>query len=155
VAKGPGAANHGSHINHSACPTAPLHRYLLPPAACCPPLDRPWRPSFYAAWFPLLTPATPLPSPPTSAPRPRPRRRFLLEWLSFTHRYIPVGLLEVLPQAMHWRPPAFVGRSDLETLLGSDNAADWVALSEMLLGPAPPVSPGIRSIVASGSLVVA
>ncbi|EFN53612.1 hypothetical protein CHLNCDRAFT_25754 [Chlorella variabilis] len=65
-------------------------------------------------------------------------RRFLLEWLSFTHRYIPVGLLEVVPQRMHWRPPAFVGRSDLETLLASDNAADWVAVSEMLLGPAPP-----------------
>jgi hypothetical protein len=81
---------------------------------------------------------------PLLTPRPRSLptcRRFLLEWLSFTHRYIPVGLLEVLPQAMHWRPPAFVGRSDLETLLGSDNAADWVALSEMLLGPAPPVSP--------------
>lgn len=40
---------------------------------------------------------------------------------------------------MHWRPPAFVGRSDLETLLASDNAADWMAISEMLLGPAPPV----------------
>lgn len=79
-------------------------------------------------------------------------------------------------QRMHHRPPAFVGRSDLETLLASDNAADWcvgwrgwrvvgqfgrgrvcgkrglmawhgmtpnllsacrVAISEMLLGPAP------------------
>ena len=38
---------------------------------------------------------------------------------------------------MHWRPPAFVGRSDLETLLGSESAADWVRISEMLLGPAP------------------
>eukprot|EP00887_Chlorella_sp_A99_P006956 scaffold2.g6956.t1 len=64
--------------------------------------------------------------------------RFLLEWLSFTHRYIPVGLLEVLPQRLHWRPPAFVGRSDLETLLASDNPGDWVRISEMLLGPAAP-----------------
>jgi tRNA-dihydrouridine synthase 3 len=64
-------------------------------------------------------------------------RRFLLEWLSFLHRYIPVGLLEVRPQKMSWRPPPFTGRSDLETLLGSGNAADWVRISEMLLGPAP------------------
>eukprot|EP00884_Botryococcus_braunii_P009247 jgi/Botrbrau1/18323/Bobra.0179s0051.1 len=64
-------------------------------------------------------------------------RRFLLEWLSFLHRYVPVGLLEIVPQKMNWRPPPFVGRSDLETLLGSDNAADWVRISEMLLGPAP------------------
>jgi hypothetical protein len=50
---------------------------------------------------------------------------------------VPVGLLEVVPQQMHWRPPSFVGRSDLETLLGSEAAGDWVRVSEMLLGPAP------------------
>ncbi len=49
-------------------------------------------------------------------------RRFLLEWLSFTHRYVPSGLLEVLPQKSNWRPASFVGRSDLETLLGSRGA---------------------------------
>lgn len=38
---------------------------------------------------------------------------------------------------MNWRPPAFAGRSELETLLGSESAADWVRISEMLLGPAP------------------
>ena len=37
-------------------------------------------------------------------------RRFLLEWMSFTHRYIPVALLEVVPQQMAWRAPAYVGR---------------------------------------------
>ena len=41
-------------------------------------------------------------------------------------RYIPVGLLEVIPQHMQHRPPAFFGRSDLETLLASDQAQDWV-----------------------------
>ncbi len=35
-------------------------------------------------------------------------RRFLLEWLSFLYRYIPVGMLEVLPQSMNQRPPAFM-----------------------------------------------
>lgn len=35
-------------------------------------------------------------------------RRFLLEWLSFTHRYIPVGLLEVLPQRINERPLPYV-----------------------------------------------
>ena len=38
---------------------------------------------------------------------------------------------------MHWRPPSFVGRSDLETLLASESASDWVRISEMMLGPAP------------------
>lgn len=63
--------------------------------------------------------------------------RFLLEWLSFLCRYVPVGLLEVVPQNMTLRPPAFKGRTDLETLLSSNSAQDWVRITEMLLGPAP------------------
>ncbi|CAN0381474.1 unnamed protein product, partial [Ectocarpus sp. 13 AM-2016] len=35
-------------------------------------------------------------------------RRFLLEWLSFTCRYIPAGVLEVLPQRINEKPPPFV-----------------------------------------------
>jgi tRNA-dihydrouridine synthase 3 len=62
-------------------------------------------------------------------------RRFLLEWLSFLHRYIPVGLLEVLPQQLNQRPPVHMcGRSDLETLFLSNHCADWIKISEMLLG---------------------
>lgn len=62
-------------------------------------------------------------------------RRFLLEWLSFLYRYVPVGLLEVLPQQMNMRPPTnMCGRSDLETLMFSPLATDWVKLSELLLG---------------------
>lgn len=44
-------------------------------------------------------------------------RRFLLEWLSFLHRYVPVGLLEAqsIPQKINLRPPQnLCGRSDLE-----------------------------------------
>ena len=64
-------------------------------------------------------------------------RKFLLEWLSFLHRYVPVGLLERLPGRLQDRPPAFVGRDDLETLMASPSAADWVRITEMLLGPVP------------------
>lgn len=64
-------------------------------------------------------------------------RHFLLEWLSYMHRYIPVGLLEVLPQRLNWRPPLYYGRNELETLMASESAADWVRISEMLLGAAP------------------
>lgn len=39
---------------------------------------------------------------------------------------------------MTWRPPPYVGRDDLETLMGSPSAQSWVRISEMLLGPAPP-----------------
>ncbi|XP_059647559.1 tRNA-dihydrouridine(47) synthase [NAD(P)(+)]-like [Cornus florida] len=64
-------------------------------------------------------------------------RHFLLEWLSYTCRYIPVGLLEVTPQRLNWRPPSYYGRDDLETLMASDSAADWIRISEMVLGKVP------------------
>ncbi|KAI7375157.1 hypothetical protein KC336_g20056, partial [Hortaea werneckii] len=63
-------------------------------------------------------------------------RRFLLEWLSFACRYVPVGLLEYLPPRFGDRPPAFRGRDELETLLSSGNYKDWIKISEMFLGPA-------------------
>lgn len=56
-------------------------------------------------------------------------RHFLLEWLSYAHRYIPVGLLDVIPQKLNWRPPNYFGRNDLETLMASDSAADWVSFA--------------------------
>ncbi|ORY54829.1 uncharacterized protein BCR38DRAFT_453186 [Pseudomassariella vexata] len=65
-------------------------------------------------------------------------RRFLLEWLSFTCRYVPVGLLEYLPPNLNDRPPAYRGRNELETLLASSNYKDWIKISEMFLGPAHP-----------------
>ena len=64
-------------------------------------------------------------------------RRFLLEWMSFLHRYVPVGLLErTADPKMNQRPPPFVGRSDLECLLASSKSEDWIKISEMFLGPA-------------------
>ncbi|KAJ2801782.1 tRNA-dihydrouridine(47) synthase [NAD(P)(+)]-like protein [Coemansia guatemalensis] len=64
-------------------------------------------------------------------------RRYLLEWQSFLHRYVPAGILEVLPQKMNDRPPAYYGRNDLETLMASSSSKDWIKISEMVLGPAP------------------
>lgn len=64
-------------------------------------------------------------------------RRFLLEWLSFCYRYIPVGILERVPQKVNERPPHYKGRDDLETLMASGNCADWIEISKMLLGPVP------------------
>ncbi|KAN0060111.1 tRNA-dihydrouridine synthase 3 [Thecaphora frezii] len=64
-------------------------------------------------------------------------RRFLCEMLSFTHRYVPTGILEHLPARMNDRPPPFKGRDELETLLASGNSEDWVRISEMFLGKAP------------------
>jgi tRNA-dihydrouridine synthase 3 len=55
-------------------------------------------------------------------------RRFLLEWLSFAHRYVPVGLLEHLPPNIQDRPPRFRGRNDLETLMASEHYLDWIKL---------------------------
>ncbi|WFD30006.1 tRNA-dihydrouridine(47) synthase [NAD(P)(+)] [Malassezia sp. CBS 17886] len=64
-------------------------------------------------------------------------RRFLCEMLSFTHRYVPLGILEHVPVRMNDRPPPFAGRDHLESLLGSPSAQDWVRISEMFLGKAP------------------
>ena len=55
-------------------------------------------------------------------------RRFLLEWLSFAYRYVPVGLLEVLPPRLNERPPPFKGRNELETLLASADYRDWIKI---------------------------
>ena len=47
-------------------------------------------------------------------------------------------MLEMLPQKMNQRPPEHLcGRSDLETIMLSGNCADWIKLSEMLLGKCP------------------
>lgn len=61
----------------------------------------------------------------------------MLEWLSFLYRYVPVGLLAEGRdgvQRMNERPPLICGRSDLETLMASNNGQDWVKISELLLG---------------------
>ena len=55
-------------------------------------------------------------------------RRFLLEWLSFACRYVPIGLLEVLPPNIQDRPPRYRGRDELEGLLASDNFRDWIKI---------------------------
>lgn len=64
-------------------------------------------------------------------------RKFLLEWLSFLYRYVPVALLERPPQKINERPSAYFGRDDLETLMASGSCTDWIKISEMLLGPVP------------------
>lgn len=64
-------------------------------------------------------------------------RNFMLEWLSFMCRYIPVGVLERVPQKINERPPYYLGRNYLESLMASQNVGDWVKISEMLLGPVP------------------
>lgn len=64
-------------------------------------------------------------------------RSFLLEWLSFLCRYIPVGLLERVPQKINERPPFYMGRDYMESLMASQHVDDWIHISEMLLGPVP------------------
>jgi len=64
-------------------------------------------------------------------------RRFFLEWQSFLHRYVPVGLLEV-PMKIHQRTATgFYGRDEMETLLASPDIDDWIKISSMFLGPPP------------------
>ncbi|PIS54018.1 hypothetical protein CJI97_003716 [Candidozyma auris] len=65
-------------------------------------------------------------------------RRFLCEFIGFTHRYIPVGILEKLPPKLNQRPPKWRGRNELETLLGSTDYRDWIKITVMFLGKASP-----------------
>lgn len=92
-------------------------------------------------------------------------RRFLLEWLSFTHRYVPLGILEHcsspsggsalssgFPEpSLQDRPPRWRGRNELETLLGSEDYRDWIRISEMFLGKA---HPGFRFVPKHKSNIV-
>jgi tRNA-dihydrouridine synthase 3 len=55
-------------------------------------------------------------------------RRFLLEYLNFACRYIPVGLLDYLPPVLNERAPAYKGRNELETLMASGNYKDWIKI---------------------------
>jgi tRNA-dihydrouridine synthase 3 len=63
----------------------------------------------------------------------------MCEWMSYTHRYVPVGLLERgVSQHLNLRPMPYDGRDELETLLASDSVADWISITAMFLGkPAP------------------
>jgi tRNA-dihydrouridine synthase 3 len=75
-------------------------------------------------------------------------RRFLLEWLSFACRYVPVGLLETvktktgvadgvdggwLEPSIQDRAPRYRGRDELETLMASEDYRDWIKLRYVLL----------------------
>lgn len=66
-------------------------------------------------------------------------RRFLLEWMSFLHRYVPYGLLVNPPQKIQQRVEhdTYLGRDDIETLMASNKSSDWVKISEMFLGKVP------------------
>ena len=52
----------------------------------------------------------------------------ILYLLKNNNRYVPVGLLEVVPQKINERAPPFNGRDDLETLMASPKSSDWVKL---------------------------
>lgn len=55
--------------------------------------------------------------------------------MSFLCRYVPVGLLDQPYQLLNQRVPRYIGRNDMETLMGSNRVDDWIRISEMLLGP--------------------
>ena len=43
-------------------------------------------------------------------------------------RYVPVGLLECVPQKINERPQPYYGRDDMETLMASNNCQDWIKI---------------------------
>ncbi|CCH62959.1 hypothetical protein TBLA_0I03030 [Henningerozyma blattae CBS 6284] len=63
-------------------------------------------------------------------------RRYFCEFMSFFHRYVPVGVLERVPIRMNQRVEKWKGRDELETLMASEDSRDWIKLSEMFWGKA-------------------
>lgn len=63
------------------------------------------------------------------------REQFLENYV-YLCRYVPTGLL-AKEQLLNERNVNYKGRSELETLLGSQSPEDWVKVSEMLFGPVP------------------
>ena len=60
-----------------------------------------------------------------------------------------MGLLEQVPQRINERPPYFVGRDELETLMASNNCSDWVRIRYHtcpLSHLPPPPSPALSSL---------
>ncbi|SCU77724.1 LAMI_0A02124g1_1 [Lachancea mirantina] len=62
-------------------------------------------------------------------------RRFFCEFMSFFHRYVPMGICARYPVLLNERPPNWRGRDELETRLGSTDVKDWIKLSELFFGP--------------------
>nr|KJB22875.1 hypothetical protein B456_004G070900 [Gossypium raimondii] len=44
---------------------------------------------------------------------------------------------DIIPQRLNWRPSSYYGQDDLETLMAFDSTAEWIRISEMLLGKVP------------------
>ncbi|AJV77666.1 Dus3p [Saccharomyces cerevisiae YJM453] len=61
-------------------------------------------------------------------------RRFFCEFMSFFHRYVPMGICERYPVKLNERPPNWCGRDELETLMGSTDVNDWIKLSDLFFG---------------------
>ncbi len=62
-------------------------------------------------------------------------RRFLCEFMSFFTRYIPSGI--IADNVLRHQPIKWNGRDEMEQLLASRKAKDWVTISERFLGKAP------------------
>lgn len=62
-------------------------------------------------------------------------RRYFCEFMSFFHRYVPMGICARYPVKLNERPPYWHGRDELETKMGSLDVQDWIQLSEQFLGP--------------------
>lgn len=62
-------------------------------------------------------------------------RKFFLEWHSFAHRYVPIGIMEDPSKAkLNQRVSRFYGRNELEALMGSPLIDNWMQLAERVFG---------------------